>query len=828
MSIVNRGKSMKLHWSKGICTLMAALWIGMAALPAGALANETAGIYPDVPDNYYASEEIALLKQQGIVTAEADGDFHPDDTVTRGDAALWLSKAMKLKKPKALNAFTDVAAASPYAEAVNALQEQNIVQGNQGLYEPDAFLTREQMASLLVRAFQLQDNGIQAWIEDEADIGKAHHDDVLKLKQHFVTQQLDYMPKSQVTRAQLALFLYRVIKQKDELAQSPVSVDDLLKLPEKAKLQLSPDGKTLIYLQPWENRMNLYIQKVGETQSKRLTSSKVESIQGVYWITNNIIVYSQDTGGTENTHIHAIHADGSGDIDLTPYVNVKAGLLDVLPAEKESDLELLLTMNKRDPKVSDVYRVKLSNGDTNMQVQNPGNVDYWVTDNWGRVRAARAVDGDKTSLLYREDESKTFSSIATFDTNDTFIPIMFTFNNAQLYAVSNVGRDKEALVEYDPVSKKETNVIYANDEVDINDIVVSYKQQSILAVSYETDEVHVHYLDNQFEALSKRIESKLQTPHWALIGSPDKDNLLVVKYSDKSYGSYYIYDRKSDKMDKLADMQPLFDETKMADMQPISFKSRDGLTIHSYLTLPKGVPANKLPVVVNPHGGPWARDSWGYNMEVQLLAAQGYAVLQLNYRGSSGYGKAFLHAGDKQWGQAMQNDITDGVNWLIKRGTADPERIAIYGASYGGYATLAGMTFTPDLYAAGVDYVGPSNLLTFLRTLPPYWELGRQQMYKQVGDPVQDKKLLEQASPLLHVENIRSPLMIAHGVNDPRVNKAESDQMVAALRKRNIDVPYMVKPNEGHGYHKPENVRDFYEALIHFLNQNVKNKKKSA
>ena len=236
----------------------------------------------------------------------------------------------------------------------------------------------------------------------------------------------------------------------------------------------------------------------------------------------------------------------------------------------------------------------------------------------------------------------------------------------------------------------------------------------------------------------------------------------------------------------------------------------------------------QLPVVVNPHGGPWSRDSWGYNMEVQLLASQGYAVLQLNFRGSTGYGKAFEHAGDKQWGLTMQNDITDGVNWLIGRGTADPERVAIFGTSYGGYATLAGMTFTPDLYAAGVDFVGPSNLLSFMQTMPPYWEIGRPRMYQQVGDPVKDKKLLESVSPLFHIDQIKSPLMIAQGANDPRVNRAESDQMVAALHKLDVDVAYMLKKNEGHGYQKLENVRDFYQALIHFLNKNVKNKKKAA
>ncbi|MBP1964556.1 S9 family peptidase [Paenibacillus aceris] len=819
---------MKFSFQKGVVSIFAAVWIASVAVPIGVQASSDTAAYPDVPADYYASQEISLLKQKGIVDAEEDGGFHPNDAVTRGDAAEWLSKALKLSKPKSLNAFKDVAETSPYAEAVNALKEQNIVQGNDGLYQPDALLTREQMASLLVRAFQLKDNGIQAWLKDEATISKAHHDDVIKLKQNFITDQLAFMPQDQVTRAQLVLFIYRTISQKEETSQGSYSLDDFLQLPNKIGMRLSPDGKTLAYLQPWENRMNLYIQKVGETQSTRITSSKNENIGQIYWITDKVIVYVQDTDGTENTHLRAVKVDGSGDIDLTPYANVKSDLLDVLPAKNESDIELLLTMNKRDPKVMDVYRVKLSTGETNMQVQNPGNVNYWITDNWGEVRAAIARDGETTNLLYREDESKAFTKIDTFNSKDNFIPVMFTFNNEQIYAASNVGRDKMALVEYDPITKKETKVLYMNNDVDIDNFIVSYKKQSILAVSYETDDKQMHYLDNEFEALSHKIEEKLQNRHWGLIGSPDRDVLLLHTESDKTYGSYYLYDRKSDKLDKVTDIQPKFDEKKMADMQPVSFKSRDGLTIHGYLTFPKGVDANKLPVVVNPHGGPWYRDTWGYNMEAQLLANQGYAVLQLNFRGSTGYGKAFLHAGDKQWGKAMQNDITDGVNWLIKRGTADPERVAIYGASYGGYATLAGLTFTPDLFAAGVDYVGPSNLLSFMSTMPPYWEIDRPQMYQQVGDPVKDKNLLESASPLLHVDQIKAPLMIAQGVNDPRVNKAESDQMVAALRKLDVDVPYMVKKNEGHGFGKLENARDFYQALIHFLNQNVKNKKKSA
>ncbi|MDD9268387.1 prolyl oligopeptidase family serine peptidase [Paenibacillus sp. GCM10023248] len=753
-----------------------------------------------------------------------DGGFHPDDAVTRGDAAIWLRNALHAAKPKALNGFTDVPATSPYAEAVNSLKELNIVQGDGGKYEPESPLTREQMASLLVRAFKLNNNGIQTWLKDENAIGMAHRDDVVKLKQHWITEQLTFQPKDQVTRAQLVLFLYRTLSQQEEFTQGAVTLDDFLQLPDKIQLRLSPDSQSIAYLHPWENRMNLYVQKLGQSESVRLTSSKDENIQNIFWVTNQILVYSVDSGGSENTHIHAVQVDGSNDRDLTPFKNVKSDLLDIWPAKNEKDYELLITMNRRDTKVMDVVRINLMTGELNMYVQNPGNVEYWVADNWGQVRAALARDGEKTSLLYREDDEKEFEKIATFDRNDTFIPVMFTYDNNQLYAASSVARNTEALVQYDPAAKKETNVLYVNDEVDINSVKFSFKKKAIVAVSYETDEKHRVYLDEEFKSTARSIEDQLQTTRWDFAGPIDKDLVLVHTYSDKSYGSYYLFDQRTGKLEKITDVAPKLNADKLSDMKPISFKSRDGLTIHGYLTLPKGVAANKLPVIVHPHGGPWTRDSWGYNMDVQLLANQGYAVLQLNYRGSDGYGKVFLHAGDKQWGAAMQNDITDGVNWLVQRGIADPERIGIYGASYGGYATLAGMTFTPDLYAAGVDVVGPSNLLTFLSTMPPYWELGRAQMYLQVGDPLKDRKLLEAASPLLHADKIKSPLMIVQGVNDPRVKQAESDQMVAALRKLEVDVPYMLKSNEGHGYYKLENERDFYEALIHFLNTYVKNK----
>ena len=298
--------------------------------------------------------------------------------------------------------------------------------------------------------------------------------------------------------------------------------------------------------------------------------------------------------------------------------------------------------------------------------------------------------------------------------------------------------------------------------------------------------------------------------------SKDETRIIVRTFSDKSRGAYYLYNRLTGELQKLAEVSPWLQETELADMQPIQYQSRDGLTIHGYLTLPKGLDPKNLPVVVNPHGGPWARDHWGFNPEVQFLANRGLAVLQMNFRSSTGYGKAFWQAGFKQWGRKMQDDITDGVQWLIRQGIADPKRVGIYGGSYGGYATLAGLTFTPDLYAGGVDYVGPSNLFTLLASLPAYWGLELQKFYEMVGDPVKDKALLTEISPLFHVDRIKAPLFVAQGAHDPRVKQAESDQIVAALRKRGVEVTYMVKENEGHGFHNEENRVAFYRAMEAF------------
>jgi dipeptidyl aminopeptidase/acylaminoacyl peptidase len=322
--------------------------------------------------------------------------------------------------------------------------------------------------------------------------------------------------------------------------------------------------------------------------------------------------------------------------------------------------------------------------------------------------------------------------------------------------------------------------------------------------------------------LQKDLERRLPGYEVRLNGcNLDEDKCLVRTFSDRSLGAFYFYDLKSKDFRKLADVSPWLNDQDLVPMKPIKYQSRDGLTINGYLTLPKGVPARNLPVVVNPHGGPWYRDTWGYNPEVQFLANRGYAVLQVNFRGSTGYGRKFWESSFKQWGKTMQDDITDGVQWLIKQGIGDPKRVGIYGGSYGGYATLAGLVYTPDLYAVGVDYVGVSNLFTFMKSIPAYWKPYLEMLYEMIGDPEKDKDLLTAASPVFHSDKIKVPLLIAQGANDPRVNKAESDQMVEALKKRGIEVPYIVKANEGHGFGNEENRFEFYRAMEEFLGKHL-------
>ena len=618
-------------------------------------------------------------------------------------------------------------------------------------------------------------------------------------------------------------FIYMVINNSNSSVPK-IPLKDFFKNPEKASFQLSPDGSYISLMKPWEegNRMmNVYVKKINSNKEIRITSASERNIYGYFWLNNNRIAYIQDKGGDENIHIYAVNIDGTNNIDLTPFENIQARIEDDL---EDDPNYMLVSLNKRDPRIHDVYRLNIQDGTLTLIAENPGNIMGWMTDNDGKLRIATTSDGVNTSLLYRSTEEEEFKPILTTNFKESVSPLYFTFDNKNLYVSSNRGRDKSAIYKFDLNTAKETDLVFEHKDVDVYGLMRSEKRKIITGVTYTTDKRQIKFFDKWREELQNNLEKKLPGVEVAISDlSKDETKAIIISYSDKSRGTYYYYNIEDDTLLKLADLSPWINDKHMSEMKPISYTSRDGLTIHGYLTIPVNSNGKNLPVIINPHGGPWARDYWGFDSETQFFSNRGYAVLQMNFRGSVGYGREFWEISFKEWGKTMQDDITDGVNWLIKEGIADPHRIAIYGASYGGYATLAGLAFTPDLYACGVDYVGVSNIFTLLETLPPYWELGRQMMYEMIGNPETEKDLLKAASPLFHADKITAPLFIAQGANDPRVKKSESDQIVEALKKRGVDVPYMVKDNEGHGFSNEENKFEFYEKMEKFLSQHLKN-----
>lgn len=597
------------------------------------------------------------------------------------------------------------------------------------------------------------------------------------------------------------------------------SVEDFFKNPDKNRYQISPEGDYISYMGPYEKRMNIFIQKVGEEEVTQITTETDRDIAGYFWASNNRVVYVKDEGGNEDFHLFAVNIDGSNSKDLTPFDSVNVQFIDDL---RDIPSEMIIGMNKRNPEIFDPYRLNIETGEMELLYENPGNVTEWMTDHDGKLRIAIITDGVTTTITQRATEDEEFKEVKTISFKETLSPIFYTFDNKNAYALSNIGRDKLAVVKMDIETGEEIGEpLFLHEEVDAGGLSYSRKRKVLTSVSYTTDKRQRFFLDDETEKIYNRLTTELKGYEVAISSANRaEDKYLIRTYSDRSLGAYYVYDKNTDKLEKMVDVAPWLNESDMATMKPIQYTTRDGLTIHGYLTLPKGKENEKgLPVVINPHGGPWARDNWGWNPYAQLFASRGYAVMQMNFRGSTGYGKEFWQASFKKWGQEMQNDITDGTQWLIEEGIADPKRIAIFGGSYGGYATLAGVTYTPDLYAAAIDYVGVSNLFTFMSTIPPYWKPYLAMMYEMVGDRTneEDSIMLYEASPAYHVDKIKTPLMVIQGANDPRVNVDESDQIVKALRANNVEVPYIVKYNEGHGFRNEENRIEANTLMLGFL-----------
>lgn len=598
-----------------------------------------------------------------------------------------------------------------------------------------------------------------------------------------------------------------------------IPLRDLFDNPERAAARLSPDGRRLSWLAPRDGVLNVWVRDRAGGEAVPVTDDRDRGIRSYMWSRDSRrILYSQDVGGDENHHLLAVDAAGGGRArDLTPFPGVRAGLID---APRATPRHVLVSMNLRDRTLFDAYRLTLATGRLELVGRNPGNILSWTADREGRLRAARAqTPAGDYELLVRDDEGGEFRVVAEYANEDGGYAFAFTPDGARLWVGSARGSDLLRLVELDPADGAERE-IDRDEEVDLSGPVVSDRTGELLGAFYLRDRVVLHAFDERLARDWERVRA-LHHGDPRISGQDAEETAFVVTFDDdRDPGATYLFDRETGEAEFLYRSRPWLDPATLAPMRPVVIASRDGLPLHSYLTLPLDVEPRGLPAVLVVHGGPWARDAWGYDPEAQLLANRGYAVLQVNYRGSTGFGKGFMHAAEREFAGKMHDDLIDGVEWLVAEGIADRSRIGIYGGSYGGYAALVGATFTPDVFAAVVSVVGPSSLVTLVRSFPPYWRpLLASTWFRYVGDPDDPEQLadLEARSPLNRVDDIVAPLLVIQGANDPRVTKAESDQIVAALTARGVDVEYMVKDDEGHGFVKPENRMDAYGAVERFF-----------
>jgi dipeptidyl aminopeptidase/acylaminoacyl peptidase len=604
--------------------------------------------------------------------------------------------------------------------------------------------------------------------------------------------------------------------------------------PEISGAQISPDGKYLTFLKQFNKVRNIWIKKIDEPfeAAKPITADTKRPVTNYFWTEDSkYVIYVQDKDGDENFRVYAVNPFESGDPvppakNLTPFENVRAMIIDV---PKKTPDEIIVGLNDRDPSLHDVYRLNIVTGERKLLFENKENIAGWATDLDGNLKLAiRQTDDGGTEIL-RIGANNKLTKIYEVEFEETASPIRFTKDGNAFYLMTNKGknRDKIQLELYDLKTGK-SKLIDKDplDEVDLAGALFSDLTNELLMTYYIGEKVRIYPKEKNFKKDFEILLKQVPSGNIGFISISQDENLWLVSVSsDVDPGSVYLFDRQKGKAELVYKSRPNLPSEWLSEMKPIKYKARDGMTIYGYLTIPKGLEPKNLPVVMLIHGGPWARDVWGYNPLVQFLANRGYAVFQPNFRGSTGYGKKYLNAGNKQWGTgSMQHDITDAVYFLIQQGIADPKRVAIAGGSYGGYATLAGLAFTPDLYACGFDIVGPSNIITLLNSIPPYWKPVQKIFTLRVGDkdnPL-ERKMLEEQSPLNSATKIKAPLYVVQGANDPRVKKAESDQIVAALRDLGREVEYMLAPDEGHGFLNELNRLAMYTAMEKFFYKHLK------
>ncbi|MEH1941148.1 MAG: S9 family peptidase [Nostoc sp.] len=585
--------------------------------------------------------------------------------------------------------------------------------------------------------------------------------------------------------------------------------------PEKTSPQLSPDGKYLAYIAPDEkNVLQVWLRTIGQEDDQILTADKKRGIRIFFWTYNaDQLIYMQDSDGDENFHLHLVNIHSKIVRDLTPFQGVKAELVELEPKFPD---QVLVALNLNNPQKFDVYRINLKNGAVEFDTDNPGNIISWTSDADFQIRAATAStpDGGYDLLLQKSD--KQWEILRHWGAEEEGNSVSFSDDGKTLYIQGNHDANAKRLLAVDLDSRQET-VIAEDEQYDVVGIIIHPLTRVIQAVSFYKDKQEWQVIDQSIATDFEEI-AKVRPGEFSVISRDLEDKTWLVAYrTDDGPVYYYAYNRESKTSTFLFSNQPKLETLQLASMQPISYEARDGLTIHSYLTTPVGIPTQNLPTVLLVHGGPWARDTWGFSPTTQWLANRGYAVLQVNFRGSTGYGKAFLNAGNREWAGKMHDDLIDSVNWLVEQGISDPQKIAIMGGSYGGYATLVGLTFTPEIFAAGVDIVGPSNLITLIETIPPYWEPLKAMLSHRVGNLETEEEFLKSRSPLFFADRIQKPLLIGQGANDPRVKQSESDQIVNAMQQAGLPVQYALYTDEGHGFARPENRLHFFAIAEEFI-----------
>ncbi|MBK0380394.1 alpha/beta hydrolase family protein [Mucilaginibacter segetis] len=613
-----------------------------------------------------------------------------------------------------------------------------------------------------------------------------------------------------------AIALLSACKQ-NQVRQIPVN--DFFKTPEKTFFRISPDGKYISYLKPYKDKQNIYIKTLASGKEQMATSFTDYSVRDYSWTYSNQIVFTQDIIADD---VYKLFALDVATLKIRSLLNLNKVRVHILNRNRKNPDIITVNMNRRDPANFDVYRLNVKTGELKPYIINPGNVTRWYPDAEGKIRLAKASDGVNETILYRANDKAAFRPIIKSNFNDRVDPVAFTGDKNYFYALSNINRDKTALVKINAENGNEDKVVFASDKADILDVSYSKNKRCIELVSWEEAKPQKHFLNDDAKRLYSSLYKKLKGTEMEIVDRDSaQNNFIVYTYTDRNPGTYYLYERSGDKLLKLADINPDISPNELCTMEPVSFKASDGLLINGYLTVPLGKEKKNLPVVVMPHGGPWSRDSWGYDAEVQFLANRGYAVFQVNYRGSTGYGKAFRKAGFKQVGGKIQDDITDGVHWLIDNKIANPKKIAIFGGGFGGFSALYGVSFHPELYNCAIVQYGLINFFTYLKDVPPFFKPYLKMIYEMVGNPETDAEQLRAISPVFHTDKIKSPLLIFQGAKDPRANISELNQFVRELKKRNVPVTYRLKENERSYFKSEHNRTQMYDEIEKFLNTNM-------